>query len=143
MQTQTKGKGNTVDIRKSHPNLYWSILMFGFIYAALGINFIFTTPTFQPYPIPYPIVGAVFLTLGMLKIILLNFIHNLDWLRKVMGVEIGVALWWSIGGTATFIQGKTSLQLPILYVGLCFLEVFLLREPFVNPATSEKPEAEV
>lgn len=134
-------KHRTVNIRMTHPNLYRSIMVFSFIYIGLGINFLVTTPTFNPYTIPYEIIGILFLMLGMFKIILLHFIRDLVWLRRVMAAEIIVSLWWGIGASITFFRGQTSLQLPILYAGLSLLEVFLLLEPFVNPLTQEEPLA--
>lgn len=132
---------HTVDIRQSHPNLYRSIMVFSFIYIGLGLNFLLTTPTFNPYMIPYEFIGLLFLSLGMLKIVLLNLIRDLVWLRRIMAAEIIVSLWWGIGASITFFRGQTSLQLPILYAGLSLLEVFLLLEPFVNPLTQEEPLA--
>lgn len=129
-----------VNIRLSHPNLYRSIMTFSLIYVGLGINFLLTMPTFNPYQIPYDLIGLIFLTLGVLKIVLVNFIRDLVWLRRVMAAEIMVSLWWGIGASITYFRGQTSLQLPILYAGLSILEVFLLLEPFVNPMTKEGPK---
>lgn len=137
-----KSERNTVNIRGSHPNLYRSVMVFGCIYIGLGVNFIATTPTFNPYQIPYDFVGALFLALGALKIILLNVLRDLVWLRRIMAAEIMVSLWWGIGASITFFRGQTSLQLPILYAGLSVLEVFLLLEPFMNPLTKVESREE-
>lgn len=128
---------NNLNIRSSHPNLYYAVMVFSFIYIGLGLNFIFTTPTFNPYMIPKEIIGAVFLALGLSKIVFLNFIRNLRIVRMLMALEVGYALWWGIGTSITFFQGRTSLQLAVLYAGLSVLEMFLLVEPFVNPFTKK------
>lgn len=127
----------TVNIRKSHPNLYRLIMVLSVMYVLLGLNFFFTVPTFNPYNMPYPLVGAIFLTLGLLKIILLNVFRDLPWLRRIMALEIAVSFWWGIGASITFFRGQTSLQLSILYAGLSFLETCLLMEPYSNPLTKE------
>lgn len=133
---------NSLNIRLSHPNLYYSVMVFACIYIALGLNFFFTTPTFNPYQIPYPIVGAVFLALGISKIVFLNFIRNIKIVRVLMALSVGYSIWWGIGTSITYFQGRTSLQLFVLYAGMAALEIFWLVEPFVNPMTQEgtKPE---
>lgn len=128
---------NNVNLRITHPNLYYLVMAFGFTYIALGLNFFFTTPTFNPYGILYPIVGALFLTLGVAKLVFLNVVRRLTVVRLLMALEVALALWWGIGASITFFQGRTSLQLPILYAGLSFIESFLLLEPFVNPLTKK------
>lgn len=128
---------NNVNLRITHPNLYYLVMAFGFTYIALGLNFFFTMPTFNPYGIPYPIVGALFLTLGVAKLVFLNVVRRLTVVRLLMALEVALALWWGIGASITFFQGRTSLQLPILYAGLSFIEAFLLLEPFVNPLTKK------
>lgn len=126
-----------VNIRLTHPTMYYSIMVFGLIYVGQGINFLFTNPTFNPYQIPYGYIGVLFLTLGILKIILLNFVRNLVWLRIIMAIEVAVACWWGFGGSITYFRGQTSLQLPILYVGLSALEMLWLMEPYLNPLTKK------
>lgn len=150
---------NAVNIRRSHPNLYRSVVVFAGIYTALGVNFIFsalgltfvfpdlginfrfTPPAFNPYQIPYWIVGAMFLSLGLSKIVFLRIVRDVSWLRRIMAAEVTLSLWWGIGASFTFFDGRTSLQLPILYAGLAFLEVFQIMEPATNPMTgTDGPE---
>lgn len=129
---------NQVNLRKSHPTLYRSITTFALLSIALGLNFIFTTPTFNPYGIPLWIIGSIFITLGCLKLIFLNLYRNLGIVRVVMAAEVGFMVFWGIGSTITFSQGKTSLQLFVLYVGMAVFELFLMVEPFFNPMTAKQ-----
>lgn len=133
-------KYNEIKIRFSHPNLYYGILTFAFVNVALGLNFYFTNPTFNPYGIDKMIVGTIFLSLGLSKVLFLVFWHNIKAVRVVMALEIGFMAFWGIGSTITFFQGKTSLQLFILYCGMAINELFLILEPVVNPVTETKEE---
>lgn len=126
---------NKVNIRLTHPNLYYSLLAFAFVNIGLGLNFLFTNPTFNPYMIDKTIIGCIFLALGLLKLTFLQAIHNLKMLRLVMAVEVMFMAFWGFGASITFFQGRTSLQLPILYAGLSALEGILLLEPIVNPVS--------
>lgn len=129
-----------VNVQLSHPNLYRSIMVFALTYVGLGLNFIFTNPTFNPYGIPKEITGSIFLFLGLAKIIFLNLIHNLKIVRALMSLQIVFIVFWGTGTSITFFQGKTSLQLFVLYAGLGFLEYFQLQEPYWNPLTGTKKE---
>lgn len=126
---------NKVNIRLTHPNLYYSLLVFAFINIGLGLNFIFANPTFNPYQIDKTVIGSIFLTLGLLKITFLQLFRHLRILRVVMTAEVIFMVFWGIGTTITFFQGRTSLQLFALYAGLSALEVFLLLEPIANPVS--------
>lgn len=128
---------NEVNINQTHPNMFRSVLTFGLINCALGLNFIFTKPTFNPYEIDKGIIGAIFLALGISKIIFLLLYRNLKAVRFVMFLEIVFMIFWGIGTSITFFQGKTSLQLFVLYAGLAAIETFLLLEPAVNPVTKK------
>lgn len=127
---------NAINLRLSHPTLYRSIMTFAILSIFLGINFIFAKPTFNPYGIDYLIIGWVFITLGALKLFFLNIRRNVKAVRIVMSIEIMWMTFWGIGTTITFFQGKTSLQLFILYIALTVFEMFLLFEPFSNPITA-------
>lgn len=126
---------NKVNIRLTHPNLYNSLLVFAFINIGLGLNFIFSNPTFNPYMIPKEIIGSIFLALGVSKLIFLQAFRNLRMLRLAMAAEVMFMAFWGIGTSITFFQGRTSLQLFVLYAGLSVLEVFLLVEPIANPVS--------
>jgi hypothetical protein len=131
---------NSINLRLSHPNLYRSIMTFAMLSIALGLNFLLTKPTFNPYNIPYWIIGVIFVSLGSLKIVFLNAWRNLRLIRYVMAGEVAFMIFWGTGTSITFFQGKTSLQLFILYVGMAVFEVFLMIEPFFNPMTAQKDE---
>lgn len=133
---------NTINLRKTHPNLYRSIMTFAAVSIGLGLNFWLANPTFNPYNIQKEIVGSIFLSLGLGKVIFLNFWRNLWMVRTIMGTEVAFMMFWGVGTTITFFQGKTSLQLFCLYVGLSVFEVWLLLEPFANPLTGHH-DAEV
>lgn len=131
---------NKVNIRSTHPNLYYSLVVFAVINIGLGVNFLLTNPTFNPYQIDKAIIGGIFLALGLLKIIFLRLFRNLKILRLVMASEVFFMLFWGIGTTITFFRGQTSLQLFVLYAGLAALEAILLLEPVVNPMSEIKKD---
>lgn len=126
-----------VDVRLNHPTLYRSIMTFAVISIGLGLNFFFTNPTFNPYQIDKAMVGSVFMALGVGKIIFLNFKRNLRMVRLIMSMSIGFMMFWGVGSSITFFQGRTSLQLFVLYTGLSALQMFLLLEPSLNPLTKQ------
>lgn len=126
----------TVYLRHTHPNLYRSLMTVGLIEVAIGLNFLLTTPTFQQFGIPKNLVGAIFLVLGLTDMVLLNVFHNIRAVRVKTVVGTAVMIFWGIGTTETFFQGRSSLQLCILYFGLAALQIPLLLEPFLNPVTA-------
>lgn len=126
----------TGHLRSTHPNLYRSVMTIGVIDIALGLNFLLTTPTFEQFGIPKNFIGACFLTLGLAKIVCLNVFHSLRIVRLLMVFGIFFKLFWAVGTTETFFQGRSSLQLCVLYIGLAALQVPLLLEPFLNPVTA-------
>lgn len=127
---------NDIKLQDSHPNLYRGIMVFAFIGIALGFNFFFTNPTFQQYGIDKNIIGAIFMALGVGKIVFLNFFRSVKIVRGFMAASVGFKMFWAVGTSLTFFTGQTSLQLFILYIGLSILELFLLVEPFTNPANA-------
>lgn len=129
--------GQRVDVRKSHPNLYWMIMTYAVGNIALGINFLVFTPTFLVYHLPNWVWSAIFLTLGISKIILLNVHRHLKLTRLFMAAAIAFFLFFSVGTAEPFMEGKGSLQLPILYVLLAMLQIPVLIEPFINPWTKK------
>lgn len=133
----TNGYNNN-RINLTHPNLYRGIMTFAFINIGLGLNFLFANPTFNPYQLDKSLIGAIFMTLGVSKVLFLNVSRSLKVVRVVMAAEVIFMLFWGIGTTITFFQGLTSLQLFVLYSGLAMIELFLLQEPAVNPVTEIK-----
>lgn len=127
---------NEIKLKDSHPNLYRSIMVFAFIGIALGLNFFFTNPTFQQYGISKNIIGGIFMALGVGEVIFLNFYRSVKVIRALMAMSVGYMTFWAVGTSLTFFTGQTSLQLFILYIGLALLQLFLLIEPFTNPANA-------
>lgn len=129
---------DSVNIRLSHPNLYRGITTFAVINVALALNFFYANPTFNPFEIDKNIVGVVFLTLGIGKLIFLNLHRSLRVVRGLMAVEIAFMVFWGVGSSITFFTGQTSLQLFVLYLGMAVNELFLLLEPPANPVAGHK-----
>lgn len=128
------------NLRYSHPNLFKSIITFACINIGLGLNFLLTNPTFNPYGIDKTIIGMIFLGLGLGKIVSLLVVYNMKAIRILMALEVAFMVFWGIGSSITFFQGRTSLQLFVLYIGIAVSETFLLLEPVVNPMTETKRE---
>lgn len=126
---------DSVNLRRTHPTLYRSALVFALISIGLGLNFELTTPTFMPFGIPKSVTGALFLTFGAFKLVSVLFIKNMKCIRASMAACAGWMMLWGIGTSITFFTGQTSLQLFTLYTGLAALQVLWCLEPFLNPAT--------
>lgn len=152
---------SAINVRLSHPTMYYIVMILAGMSVGLGLNFIFANPTFNPYGFPKEITGSIFFALGAGKIISLNGIRiwgkirlrewsqsfdvqpidrNLTIVRKVMTAEVIWMLFWGVGTTVTFFQGKTSLQLFFLYISMVAIEIALMDEPFLNPLTSRRME---
>lgn len=132
-------KLNRVDIRKTHPGLYHAIMTLGVMGVALGFNFWFSNPTFDPWP-GKNIVGVVFFLLGISKLVFLNLVRNLRMVRILMATAISFMFFWGLTNTQQFFAGNASLQLPILYMALSILQLPLLVEPPINPVTAKSIE---
>lgn len=125
-------------IRKSNPGLYHSMMVFGVMDITLGLNFFFSTPTFDPYGIPKIVPAMVFTILGVGQLLSLNAFHNLKMARIITAISLGFMFFWGLGNTQQFFDGKASLQLPILYVSLSILQVLSLIESPVNRMTERE-----
>lgn len=128
------------NLRNTNPNLYRSLLTIALIYVALGFNFLLTVPTFEQYGIPKNVIGAGFLAQGIAYLLLLHVHRNLGVVRMLLIFSIAYMLFWGVGTTETFFQGKSSLQLCILYFGLAALQAPVLLEPYFNPVTANGVE---
>jgi hypothetical protein len=117
---------NAINLRLSHPKVYRGIVIFALMSIGLGLNFWFARPTFNPYHIPLPVTGTIFLALGIGKLAFLIIHRRVGALRIVMTIELVWMCFWAIGTSITFFQGRTSLQLFILYFALVMLEIYLL-----------------
>lgn len=131
------------NLRKTNPNFFRALLVFGTTAVALGLNFHLTTPTFEQFGIPKEFLGLIFGGLGSGIFIGLFVWRSLKALRLLMLANSAAMVFWGVGSTQTFFEGSSSLQLCILYFGLAALQGLLLLEPYFNPVTSNEPsEAE-
>lgn len=126
-----------VNIRKTHPSLYHSIMTLGVGYIALALNFWGSNPTFNPYGIPKNWVGVVFAALGVSHLVFLNLLRDLRAVRITLAISVAAMLFWGASNAEQFFAGKASLQLPIMYFILAVLQIPLLVEAPVNPMTEK------
>lgn len=132
-----------INIRKTHPNLYWLVMTLALVELALGVNFAggtlaswFPSPTFPIYEAPNILWGAIFLGVSLSKFVFLNVYRRLRLVRLSMAIEVGFMLFLAWGTAEPGMTSKGSFQLPIIYAGLALLQVPLLLEPFINPLTA-------
>lgn len=126
------------DIRKTHPNLYWIVMILGVMQVALAFNFFILSPTFPIYAAPNVLWGAIFLVIGAGKIITLNFYSRLRLVRAIMAFSWVYTMFIGLGTCQPFLEGSGSLQLPIVYVGIAGVLLVLLFEPFYNLWTDRR-----
>lgn len=124
-----------VKIRYTHPNLYRSIMTLSLMSLGLAVNFWTSNPTFNP--VPKDVVGVVFFLLGASQIVFLHL--NLRAVRIGMAISAFVMLFWGLTNTEQSFAGDASFQLPILYLALGVVQLFLLIESPVNPMTEREP----
>lgn len=126
-----------INVRKTHPNLYWLLMFLAATGIALGLNFIILSPTFPIFDTPNVIWGATFIVVSIARLIALNVYRRLRWVRATMAFSAAYMAFLAIGTGQPFVEGSGSLQLPIIYAGMALLQVPLLFEPFVNPVTAK------
>lgn len=126
------------DIRKSHPSLFYTMLIIAVVCIGEGVNFLSSTPTFKPYNISFTLIGSIFLAIGLSELVFLNLYRNLFLLRLTVSLSSGFLLFWGITNTQQSFAGKASFQLPILLIGLALVQLRTLQEPSVNPITMKK-----
>lgn len=125
-----------IQIRKSHPGLYYSITILAFAQIALALNYFFATrPTFTPYGIPIPLIGWIFLILGISKLFFLNVVRNLKVVRSNMVIGVAFLLFWGISNTQQSFQGKASFAFPIGLITVALLQAVWVVEPSINPVS--------
>lgn len=124
-----------MNIRNTHPGLYYSIMTLSVMSVALAVNFWISNPTFNPYGISKNLIGVVFFLLGANQLVFLNVLRDLRKVRVGLAVSLVWVLFWGISNTQQFFAGNASLQLPILYVSVAVLHFPLLVESPVNPMT--------
>lgn len=128
-------KHDEVRIRNTHPGLYSSIMTISITSMFLALNFWGSNPTFNPYGISKNHVGIVFFVLGASQFLFLNVFRNLRMVRRILAISFSFMGFWAFANTQQFFSGNASLQLPILYLALAVLQLFLLTEAPVNPMT--------
>lgn len=124
-----------INVRKTHPNLYWFLVLLAGGGVALGLNFILLQPTFLIFDAPNVLWGAIFMVISIARIIALR-VRRLRWVRATMAASAAYMGFLAIGTGQPFWEGTGSLQLPIIYALVAVIQVPLLFEPFVNPVTA-------
>lgn len=135
---ERKTDARTVNMRKSHPELYYSITVLALISIGLALNFFFYTPTFNPYGIDKTIIGSIFLTLGVLKLIFSNIFRNLKIVRILMASAVAFIFFWGVSNTQQAFRGKASFQLPIILIGIALLQAVWVIAPSINPVSRKR-----
>lgn len=126
-----------INVRRTHPNLYWLLMVLSVTGIALGLNFIVLQPTFHIFAAPNAVWGGIFLATSIARLIALNVYRRLRWVRATMFFSAAYMAFLAVGTGQPFVEGTGSLQLPIIYAGMALLQVPLLWEPFVNPETAK------
>jgi hypothetical protein len=127
-----------VNLRKSHPGLFHSILTVGCMGIAMALNFLLYRPTFNPYGVDKSIIGLVFAAIGLGQLVFLIGVRDLRLVRIMLAISISWMMFWGLSNTLQFFAGNASLQLPIMFVVVSILQVPLLLESPVNPFTEKK-----
>jgi len=128
----------SINVRLTHPNLYYTIMVFAMVSLTLSLNFLILSPTFLIYNQPNWVWGLIFMGIAILKIVFLNFYRRLKVMRAAMAFSVGYSIFLAGGTAQPFIEGNGSLQLPILYAAIAALQYPLLLEPFINPWTAKR-----
>jgi hypothetical protein len=127
----------TINLRYTHPNLYRMLISLSLVSITLGLNFFIFNPTFYVYNRSNYLWGTIFIVLGVSKIVFLNFYRSLKLVRICMATDFAYILFFGLGTMQPVLEGKGSMQLPILYFGFAFTILALLIEPFINPWTAK------
>lgn len=136
--SKPKAQLNRINLRLSHPNLWLILVGLGVGCVAIGLNFLFLKPAFNPLDIPKEVFGWLFLTLGLVELLFLNFLRNWRLLRLVAALLLALLTFYAILLTYQFFEkNQTSMQLPITYIMIVWLVFASLKEPFINPITDK------
>lgn len=127
-----------LNLRKSHPGLYHSIFTVASMGVALAINFWFSNPTFNPYGIDKNIIGTIFALIGISQFVFLVMVRDLRMVRLMLAVSLSWMMFWGLSNTQQFFAGRSSAQLPILFITVAIMQIPLLIEAPVNPFTRKK-----
>lgn len=122
-------------MRKTNPTTWQKLFVFAVLSTALGLNFIFLTPTFMPFDMPKWPIGLLLVGCGVAKLTLLLVNGSpVIWIRSSMALTVSIYSFWGAILTFEFFRlDQTSLQLPLTYIALALLGVLLLMDPFSNP----------
>lgn len=124
-------------MRNTHPNLWKTYMAFAVLSMALGLNFLFLTPTFMPLDVPKWPIGIALMGCSLIKLALLLLNGSNKQLRLSMSLSVLIYSFWAVATTYDFFsRSLTSMQLPLTYMGLAALGFLLLLEPAINPATA-------
>lgn len=161
MAISTKNPGNNdiddklvvvgrIDVRKTHPNLYWLRMLLAIVCVLLGLNFLVSSlpwswaearaPTFLIYGMPPELWGATFLLLGATELLFLNVWRRLKPVRLCLSSSVFLFFAVGVGTCQPFYDGEGSLQLPIFYFALMLLHLPVIVEPFINPWMAARDE---
>lgn len=132
----------TIDIRRTHPNLYLMVMTLALVDVLLAANFYVLKPTFEVYHTTNWIWGAAFLALGVSKLWFLNVYRSLRAVRMTMACAFSFVIFFAAGTCEPWLDGEGSLQLPIMYLGMALIQVPMLLEPFLNPFTARRGDRE-
>lgn len=125
-----------VNLRETHPTLYRNAMGFALLSISLGMNFFFFKPTFNPFEIDRHIIGAVFLALGIGKLVSILLIRNLHFIRLSMAACGAWMMFWGLGTALAPLSGAASFQLPIMYAYFVYFQFSWFKEPYFNPLTA-------
>lgn len=126
-----------VSIRQTHLLMYRVLVIVAVGSIALAINLYLTKPTFAPYGLPKGVIATIFLFLGIVQLGLLSLYHYLKLVRLVLAASGGFMMFWGLSNTQQAFAGKSSFQLPILFVMLALIQWSFLLEPASNPLTEK------
>lgn len=129
-----------IKIRFTHPTLYYSVMAHCIICAGLALNFWNANPTFDPFGFSKIFVGFIFITFGGFLFVFLNLLHDLRMVRRSL---LFLFIWYFVWGFANAEQwhnGKASLQLPIVFIGLSSWAFILLTTSAIDIITEVKDE---
>lgn len=132
-----EGPRRGVNLRTTNPTLFRGVLTVAIIFIAMALNFLLTVPTFEQFGIPKNVIGWGFMILGVGQVIALTLWRDLRVVRLGLAAGIIYCLFWGVGTSQTFFEGKSSLQLLILYLGIAAIQVPLLFSPYLNPSEGE------
>lgn len=127
-----------VNLRNTHPTLYWNITLFAVFSVAAALSYWFgPAPTFNPYGIDRNLVAALFFVYGTWQLLFLN-IHYLLMVR--IGLLFAFVLMgsWGVANTHQVFAGNASGFLPLLLGTCAGAHLKWLTESPVNPMTRRK-----